>query len=89
MNNPIIDNRIVSDYTFALRFRNFIRKVQVCDQCGEEEQEYLLMVANNLLKYQVETVTPNSDEAKYIDNVKDLIYDYKRKSDTKAKERNS
>lgn len=50
--NPIIDNRIVNDHTFALRLRNFISKVEVNDLPGEEEKEYLLRVADRLIKYQ-------------------------------------
>lgn len=43
--NPIIDNRIVSDKTFAVRLYNFLNAVQVNDMAGEEEKEYLLSVA--------------------------------------------
>ena len=50
--NPIIDNRIVNDYTFALRLRNFISKVEVNDLPSEEEKEYLLHVDDKLLRYQ-------------------------------------
>lgn len=50
--NPIIDNRIVNDYTFALRLKNFISKVEVNDLLSEEEKEYLLHVADKLLRYQ-------------------------------------
>lgn len=59
--NPIKDNRIVSDETFAIRFKNFIKDVQVNDPASEEEQEYLLSVANSLLKYQIQTVTKDSE----------------------------
>ena len=72
MKNPIIDNRIVNDNTFAIRFRNFIRDTDVCDAISEEEKEYLLMVAGNLLHYQIETATDES-ELRYLDNIKDLI----------------
>lgn len=65
MKNPIIDNRIVNDTTFALRLKNFIENVTVCDQPSEEEKEYLLMVARQLLKYQVETST-NEEEVSYL-----------------------
>lgn len=59
--SPIKDNRIVSNKTFALRFRNFIKDVQVNDVASEEEKEYLLNVANQLLKYQIQTVTDESE----------------------------
>ena len=69
MNNPIIDNRIVSSKTFAIRFRDFIKDVRVNDPCSEEEKEYLLNVANNLLEYQIETVT-NEEEINYLKRLK-------------------
>ena len=60
--NPIIDNRIVNDYTFALRLRNFISKVEVNDLPGEEEKEYLLHVADKLIKYQKLSVMTKSEK---------------------------
>ena len=65
MENPIIDNRIVNDTTFALRFKNFIERVNVCDQPSEEEKEYLQRVAESLIKYQVETAT-DEEEVSYL-----------------------
>lgn len=65
MENPIIDNRVVNDTTFALRFKNFIERVNVCDQPSEEEKDYLLMVAYKLLTYQAETAV-DSNELKYL-----------------------
>ena len=61
--SPIKDNRIVSNKTFAVRFRNFIKDVQVNDACSEEEKEYLLDVANQLLKYQIQTATDEEEVA--------------------------
>ena len=49
---PILDNRIVSDKTFAVRLRNFVNSVEVNDMAGEEEKEYLLNVAHRLIAYQ-------------------------------------
>ncbi len=72
MKNPIIDNRIVSNQTFAIRFRNFIRDTQVNDAASDEEKCYLLNVAQSLLNYQIETATDES-ELRYLDNIKDLI----------------
>lgn len=60
--NPIIDNRIVNDYTFALRLKNFISKVEVNDLPGEEEKNYLLYVANKLIRYQKLTVMTKSEK---------------------------
>lgn len=65
MENPIKDNRIVNDTTFAIRFKNFMDGVDCCDCAGEEEKEYLLMVARQLLKYQVETAI-DSKELEYL-----------------------
>lgn len=65
MKNPIIDNRIVNDTTFALRLKNFILNVEACDYPGEEEKDYLLIVAGKLLKYQVETST-KEEEVDYL-----------------------
>lgn len=59
--SPIKDNRIVSNETFALRFRNFIKDVHVNDAASEEEKEYLLNVANQLLKYQIQTATDEKE----------------------------
>lgn len=72
MNNPIKDNRIVNDITFAIRLRDFIKRTDVCDAMSEEEKEYLLRISENLLYYQIETATDES-ELKYLDNIKDLI----------------
>jgi hypothetical protein len=72
MNNPIKNNRIVNDETFAIRLRDFIKRTDVCDQMSEEEKEYLLRVSEDLLHYQIETATDES-ELKYLENIKDLI----------------
>lgn len=60
--NPIIDNRIVNDYTFALRLKNFISNVEVNDLPGEEEKEYLLHVVDKLIRYQKFTVMTKSEQ---------------------------
>lgn len=67
-NNPIKDNRIVCDQTFAVRLKDFIDNVDVCDLPGEEEKEYLQSVASELIKYQVETAT-DDEEIKYLKNI--------------------
>ena len=63
--NPIKNNRIVIDETFALRLKSFIEEVNVNDACSFDEKEYLLNVANQLLKYQIETAT-DAEEIKYL-----------------------
>lgn len=67
--SPIKDNRIISNETFAIRFRNFIEDTQVNDACSEEEKEYLLDVANQLLKYQIQTAT-DEEEINYLKRLK-------------------
>ena len=59
--NPIKGNRIVDSKTFATRFKNFIEDVNVNDAWSEEEKEYLLDIANQLLKYQIQTATDESE----------------------------
>ena len=59
--NPIKNNRLVNDKTFAIRFKNFIETVTLNDACSFEEKEYLLSVANQLLKYQIQTATDESE----------------------------
>jgi hypothetical protein len=65
MNNPIIDNRIISSKTFAVRFKSFIENTNVNDAISEEEKEYLLNVANQLLQYQIQTAT-DKEEVDYL-----------------------
>lgn len=72
MTNPIKNNRIVNDITFAIRLRDFIKGVKVNNAMDDEEQQYLYRIANNLLKYQVETASDES-ELNYLNNIKDLI----------------
>ena len=74
MNNPIKNNRIVNDKTFAIRLREFIKNTQINDAASDEEKRYLLDIAQSLLDYQIETATDEYD-LKYLKNIKDLIYD--------------
>lgn len=67
MNNPIKDNRIVNDITFATRFRLFLDGIQVCDACADEELEYLLGVADKLEAYQ--RYTCPEEEMWYFENL--------------------
>lgn len=68
MKNPIIDNRIINDKTFAVRLYNFLRQVEVNDIASDEEQNYLLGVATKLLEYQVKTAT-SKEEKQYFNNL--------------------
>lgn len=55
MSNPIKDNRIVSDTTFAVRLYNFVNGVEVTDMASEEEKQYILGVAKRLISHQKAT----------------------------------
>ena len=61
MKNPIIDNRIVSDKTFAVRLYKFLDKVQINDMAGDEEKDYLLGVAKRLITHQKATINTASE----------------------------
>jgi len=63
--NPIKDNRIVSDKTFAIRLRDFVKNTQVVDACSHDEKNYLLKVSEKLLRYQIETAT-DKEEIEYL-----------------------
>lgn len=62
VNNPIIDNRVVNDYTFALRLKLFLENLEVNDLPGEEEKEHLLSIANKLIDWQKLTVLNNTEK---------------------------
>jgi len=55
--NPIKENRIVKDHTFALRLLNFALETNCVDACSEDEKESMISYSTSLLKYQIETVT--------------------------------
>lgn len=60
-NDLIIDNRLVSDYTFATRFKNFLKDINVNDSGSYEELEYMKDVASKLLKLQMDTATEQNE----------------------------
>ena len=62
MENPIIDNRIVSGVTFATRFLTHIRDCKPQCAMGTEELEYLGRVAKKLQEYQIKTVHIPTEE---------------------------
>jgi hypothetical protein len=59
--NPIINNRIISDKTFAIRLKNFIEDTVVNDACSLDDKGYLLNVANRLLNYQIDTAADEGE----------------------------
>lgn len=69
IDNPIIDGRIVSDKTFATRFKHFLRWFEPKSAIEEEELEYMKYVADRLLKYQKATIA-TFEEQKYFENLK-------------------
>lgn len=79
--NPIKDNRIVSDMTFAVRLCGFLDDISVADACSEEELDYLRSVATKLLTYQFQTTT-EEDELDYINRIFDRFSKYMEKSVT-------
>ena len=72
MENPIKDDRIVSNITFATRLYHFIKDVDVNDACNSNEKKSMLYGAKRLLEYQVLT----AEEEKEIDYLKRVgVYD--------------
>jgi hypothetical protein len=63
--NPIKDNRIVSSKTFAVRFKQFLdwipKEFYMSGPHILEEYEYMQIVADHLLKYQIQTATEDSE----------------------------
>lgn len=65
MENPIKNNRLVSDQTFAIRLNNFLKDLQVNDASSFEEKEYFQTVANDLIRYQCLTAS-EKEEINYL-----------------------
>lgn len=66
MENPIKDNRIVNDITFARRLKRHLESTTVNCVMGQEELDYLNSVVDKLLKYQLYTCP--DDEMWYHEN---------------------
>ncbi|MGH1338581.1 MAG: hypothetical protein ACRBFS_20875 [Aureispira sp.] len=73
MKNPIKENRIVKDHTFALRLLSFALDSQCGDASSEDEKESMISYSTSLLKYQIETVTAQNEK------------DYLKRCNAKAK----
>ena len=69
MENPIKDNRIVKDKTFALRLLGFALDTNCNDACSEDEKESMVSYSTSLLQYQIETAT-EQDEIDYLERCK-------------------
>ena len=67
--NPIRNNRLVGGQTFAVRFKQFLewipRNWWMSQPHYYDEFEYMMNVANQLLKYQIQTVT-EQEEINYL-----------------------
>jgi hypothetical protein len=61
MDNPIKENRIVKDITFATRLLGFAEDVSVADACSEDEKESMISYATQLLKHQVKTAIDEAE----------------------------
>lgn len=66
--NPIIDNRIVQDKTFAGRLLSFAQDVQCADACSQDEKDSMISYAKQLLHFQIQTAT-DQDELNYLERV--------------------
>lgn len=71
--NPIKDNRIIDSYTFAVRFKQFLEWVPkewwMSQPHYYEEYESMQHIADQLLKYQIQTAT-DKEEIDYLRRVK-------------------
>ncbi len=71
--NPIKNNRIVSSKTFAIRFKQFLdwipKEFYMSGPHILEEYEYMQIIANHLLKYQIQTAT-SEEERNYLKGLK-------------------
>lgn len=62
MDNPIRENRVVVDKTFARRLKSHCESTTSSCAMGHEELEYLHTVADRLLEYQLQTC-PESEKS--------------------------
>ena len=67
--NPIVDNRIVDSKTFAVRFKQFLewipKEFYMSGPHILEEYEYMQIIADDLLKYQIQTAI-DKEEINYL-----------------------
>lgn len=69
--NPIINNRIINDKTFAVRLFSFLDSIKVDDMASYEEKNYLLNVSKKLINYQLKTIT--KEEMEYFRQIGDIL----------------
>lgn len=65
---PILNDRLVSDITFATRLLSFVKDIQVNDPCSADERDYIERVARHLLTHQAETAV-DKDELDYLKRI--------------------
>lgn len=69
MENPIKDNRLVRDKTFAIRLLSFAFYTNASrDASSEDEKESMISYSCKLLEYQIETAT-DEEEISYLERV--------------------
>ena len=73
MENPIKENRIVNDKTFARRLKSHLEGMKCSCAMGEEEVEYLQKVADKLLQYQIDTC-PKDEQWYHLNCDKELSF---------------
>ena len=70
--NPIKDGRIVGSMTFAIRFKHFLewipKEFYMSGPHILEEYEYMKIMADHLIKYQVQTAT-DEEEINYLKRI--------------------
>lgn len=66
MKNPIIDNRLIKDKTFATRLLSFAKDVRPSDPSTEEEKESMIYYATRLLSWQCVTAV-DTEEIDYLE----------------------
>ena len=66
MENPIKENRIVKDKTFALRMLSWFLDLPCQgNACDEDEKESMVSYSTSLLEYQIDTAT-DEEEINYL-----------------------
>jgi hypothetical protein len=66
--NPIKNNRIINDKTFATRFKSFLQNITACDAASDDELEYLKMIADKLLNFQIYSAS-DKEEIDYLNRL--------------------
>jgi hypothetical protein len=66
----IIEKRLISDMTFAVRLKSFVKDINVSDSVeGDKDKNYLIQMADQLIALQVKTAT-DQHEIDYLKRLK-------------------